>query len=107
MTTVKCDNPKCAAIYDVPSYLGGHTFTCNQCGSKVTVRDLSFIGSQPLNFKAKLHPSRRVKTPLLNKMLAKQEWLPTSRRLVKVIANYWLIVLFVAVFGTLLAISHC
>jgi hypothetical protein len=43
-TTVKCDNPRCTALYEVSSFLGGHTFTCNKCGSRVTIRDLSFIG---------------------------------------------------------------
>src|ERR1035438_3399565 len=40
-TTVKCDNPRCSALYEVSNLLGGHTFTCNRCGSKVTVRDVS------------------------------------------------------------------
>jgi hypothetical protein len=41
-TTVPCDNPNCAALYEVSSFLGGHTFTCNKCGSRVTIRDLSY-----------------------------------------------------------------
>ena len=41
-TVVKCDNPECDAHYEVSSFLGGHTFTCNQCGSRVTIRDLSY-----------------------------------------------------------------
>jgi hypothetical protein len=45
-TTVRCDNPRCTALYEVSSFLGGHTFTCNRCGSRVTIRDLSFIGAQ-------------------------------------------------------------
>ncbi len=45
-TTVKCDNPRCTALYEVSSFLGGHTFTCNRCESRVTIRDLSFIGAQ-------------------------------------------------------------
>jgi len=40
-TTVKCDNPRCNAQFEVPNLLGGHTFTCNRCGSRVTIRDLS------------------------------------------------------------------
>ena len=40
-TTVKCDNPKCNALYEISNLLGGHTFTCNKCGGKVTVRDVS------------------------------------------------------------------
>jgi len=40
-TMVKCDNPRCNALYEVSNQLGGHTFTCNRCGSKVTVRDVS------------------------------------------------------------------
>lgn len=44
-TTVKCDSPQCSARYEVSSFLGGHTFTRNQCGSRVTIRDLS--NSQP------------------------------------------------------------
>lgn len=41
-TWVKCDNPRCTAEYEMSSFLGGHTFTCNQCGSRVTIRDLSY-----------------------------------------------------------------
>ena len=48
-TVVKCDNPNCNAHYEVSSFLGGHTFTCNKCGSRVTVRDLSVVAQgQPL-----------------------------------------------------------
>lgn len=53
-TTVECDNPKCNALYEVPNFLGGHTFTCNRCGSRVTIRDVS-IGIRP----AKALPSYR------------------------------------------------
>jgi hypothetical protein len=39
-TTVICDNPRCNASYEVDNKLGGHTFTCSRCGSRVTIRDL-------------------------------------------------------------------
>jgi len=60
-TTVKCDNPRCTALYEVSSFLGGHTFTCNKCGSRVTIRDLSFIGGPAQNPgpQRELHTSRR------------------------------------------------
>jgi hypothetical protein len=54
-TVVKCDNPKCSAHYEVSSFLGGHTFTCNRCGSRVTIRDLSY-SSAP----SSLPPSSKV-----------------------------------------------
>ena len=44
-TVVKCDNIQCDALFEVDSFLGGHTFTCNQCGSRVTIRDLSYIAT--------------------------------------------------------------
>ena len=46
-TTARCDNPRCNAIYEVPNLLGGHTFTCNRCGSKVTIRGHSTAATPP------------------------------------------------------------
>jgi hypothetical protein len=40
-TTVKCDNPRCDALYEASSFLGGHTFRCEKCGWRVTIRDIS------------------------------------------------------------------
>jgi hypothetical protein len=48
-----------------------------------------------------------VKTPLLDKILAKQ--MPLHHKLLKFVADYWVMILIVTVFGALLAISqsHC
>jgi len=88
-TTVKCDNPRCTALYEVSSFLGGHTFTCNKCGSRVTIRDLSFIGG----------PNQAETVTLQSPRL----------QLFKFVADNWQLVLFVAVFvgiAVLLAIGH-
>jgi len=88
-TVVPCDNPRCTALYEVSSFLGGHTFTCNKCGSKVTVRDLSFIGSP---------------TPVETVRLQS----PRSQ-LLKFVADNWQLILFVAVFvaiGVSLAVGR-
>jgi len=106
-TVVRCDNPKCTAVYNVSAFLGGHTFTCNQCGSRVTIRDLSFIGSQSRVVKPRHQPPLRVKTPMLDKVLAEQGWMRLPRQLLKVATEYWVMLLFVAVFGSLLVMGHC
>jgi len=107
VNVVRCDNPRCTATYDVPSNLGGHTFTCNQCGSKVTVRDMSFVGSQPPKPTPKHHSALRAKTPLLDKIVADHERVPVHRQILKFAADYWLMILFVAVVGGLFAMERC
>jgi hypothetical protein len=83
-TTVKCDNPKCNALYEISNLLGGHTFTCNQCGSKVTVRDISTgakrdrVGHRFVPFwKWRTKPSS---TPLLDAIVSANQRSPISRR---------------------------
>jgi hypothetical protein len=44
-----------------------------------------------------------VKTPLLDKILAKQ--MPFRHKLLKFVTDYWVMILVMAVFGALLAIS--
>jgi hypothetical protein len=102
---IKCDNPNCTAHYEVSSFLGGHTFTCNHCGSRVTIRDLCHIGSQPQNIKPTLH-LRRVKTPMLDKILAEQEGFPIIRQVLTFAADHWVMILFVMVFGCLLVMGN-
>jgi hypothetical protein len=76
-TTVKCDNPRCNAWYEVSNMLGGHTFTCNKCGSKVTIRDLRTQPS-PVPVRAHRASSRTdggkpSSTPLLDDMVAAKD----------------------------------
>ena len=71
----------------------------NKCGGRVTVRDLSYIGPQPRNVTSKLHLLPRVNTPLLDKILAKD--MPLSERLLKAVADHWVMILVVAILGGL------
>jgi len=98
-TVVKCDNPRCTATYEASSFLGGHTFTCNHCGSRVTIRDLSFIGSQSRSVRPQ---PRQRQSPLFGNDGRLLESIVAGhsrhRRLLKAIADHWPPVLFAAVF---------
>jgi len=76
-TTAMCDNPRCNAIYEVPNLLGGHTFTCNRCGSKVTIRGLSPAATRPMLIPrwilTKKNGTRPSGTPLLDSIISAHE----------------------------------
>lgn len=44
---------------------------------------------------------------MLDKVLAEQGWMRLPRQLLKVATEYWVMLLFVAVFGSLLVMGHC
>jgi hypothetical protein len=96
-TTVRCDNPKCNALYEISNMLGGHTFTCNRCGSKVTIRDLSF---QPASSKPrasfKWNWPRPSDTPILDSIVSGNQ-----RR-----SMFAKVLLFVTVLGLAVLIAY-
>jgi hypothetical protein len=80
-TTVKCDNPRCDAVYEVSSVLGGHTFTCNKCGSRVTIRDLSEPEARVA------HPKARPPLPLDLLRFARYHWRLLAQLLLPIVAG--------------------
>lgn len=79
-TAVRCDNPKCNALYEVPNLLGGHTFTCKKCGSRVTIRDVSVWQERPRGslFRGlfKWRQRKISNTPLVDKIVAASDRRP-------------------------------